>query len=74
VSRLQRVLTSRGPRLTAGKSTLAQQLAARLNLPNVLQTDIIYQVPGTVTIFCLCTVVVCSQPDQQGNACSRFQL
>lgn len=26
-----------------GKSTLAQQLAARLNLPNVLQTDIIYQ-------------------------------
>lgn len=28
----------------AGKSTLAQQLAARLNLPNVLQTDIIYQV------------------------------
>jgi hypothetical protein len=30
--------------LAAGKSTLAQQLAARLNLPNVLQTDIIYQV------------------------------
>lgn len=30
--------------LGAGKSTLAQQLAARLNLPNVLQTDIIYQV------------------------------
>jgi cytidylate kinase len=29
--------------LAAGKSTLAQQLAARLNLPNVLQTDIIYQ-------------------------------
>jgi len=27
-----------------GKSTLAQQLAARLNLPNVLQTDIIYRV------------------------------
>ncbi|KAK9815940.1 hypothetical protein WJX72_012313 [[Myrmecia] bisecta] len=25
-----------------GKSTLAQQLASRLNLPNVLQTDIIY--------------------------------
>jgi hypothetical protein len=25
----------------AGKSTLAQQVAARLNLPNVLQTDII---------------------------------
>ena len=28
----------------AGKSTLAQQLASRLNLPNVLQTDIIYEV------------------------------
>lgn len=27
-----------------GKSTLAQQLAARLNLPNVLQTDVIYRV------------------------------
>ena len=27
----------------AGKSTLAQQLASRLNLPNVLQTDIIYE-------------------------------
>lgn len=26
-----------------GKSTLAQQLATRLNLPNVLQTDLIYQ-------------------------------
>ncbi|KAK9831529.1 hypothetical protein WJX81_006265 [Elliptochloris bilobata] len=26
-----------------GKSTLAQQLASRLNLPNVLQTDIIYE-------------------------------
>mmetsp|Transcript_20455 Transcript_20455/g.61589 ORF Transcript_20455/g.61589 Transcript_20455/m.61589 type:complete len:709 (-) Transcript_20455:317-2443(-) len=26
-----------------GKSTLAQQLAARLNMPNVLQTDIIYE-------------------------------
>ena len=33
--------------LAAGKSTLAQQLAARLNLPNVLQTDIIYQVYST---------------------------
>ncbi len=30
--------------LLAGKSTLAQQLASRLNLPNVLQTDIIYEV------------------------------
>ena len=28
----------------AGKSTFAQQLASRLNLPNVLQTDIIYEV------------------------------
>eukprot|EP00803_Ostreobium_quekettii_P010751 evm.model.scf_186.13 EVM.evm.TU.scf_186.13 scf_186:101302-105734(-) len=26
-----------------GKSTLAQQLAARLNLPNVVQTDLVYQ-------------------------------
>lgn len=26
-----------------GKSTLAQQLASRLNLPNVLQTDMLYQ-------------------------------
>lgn len=28
----------------AGKSTLAQQLASRLNMPNVLQTDAIYEV------------------------------
>lgn len=28
----------------AGKSTFAQQLASRLNLPNVLQTDILYEV------------------------------
>lgn len=30
--------------LKAGKSTLAQALASRLNLPNVLQTDIIHEV------------------------------
>ena len=28
----------------AGKSSLAQQLASRLNLPNVLQTDVLYEV------------------------------
>lgn len=28
----------------AGKSTLAQQLASRLNMPNVLQTDVLYEV------------------------------
>lgn len=33
----------------AGKSTLAQQLASRLNLPNVLQTDIIYEVRASST-------------------------
>ena len=30
--------------LLAGKSTLAQQLASRLNMPNVLQTDAIAEV------------------------------
>jgi hypothetical protein len=30
--------------LPAGKSTIAQQLASRINIPNVMQTDIIYQV------------------------------
>lgn len=30
--------------LPAGKSSLAQQLASRLNLPNVLQTDVLYEV------------------------------
>jgi cytidylate kinase len=30
--------------LLTGKSTLAQQLASRLNMPNVLQTDAIYEV------------------------------
>lgn len=30
----------------AGKSSLAQQLASRLNLPNVLQTDVLYEVCG----------------------------
>ncbi len=28
----------------AGKSSLAQQLASRLNMPNVLQTDALYEV------------------------------
>ena len=28
----------------AGKSTIAQALASRLNLPNVLQTDVVYEV------------------------------
>jgi 2-phosphoglycerate kinase len=28
----------------AGKSTLAQQLASRINIPNVMQTDVIYEV------------------------------
>ena len=28
----------------AGKSSMAQQLASRLNMPNVLQTDIICEV------------------------------
>mgnify|MGYP001810406267 CR=1 FL=1 len=30
----------------AGKSSLAQQLASRLNMPNVLQTDVLYEVGG----------------------------
>ncbi|GMH37956.1 hypothetical protein BSKO_05840 [Bryopsis sp. KO-2023] len=30
-----------------GKSTLSQQLAARLNLPNVLQTDLVYELLRT---------------------------
>lgn len=32
------------PASCTGKSTFAQQLASRLNLPNVLQTDILYEV------------------------------
>ena len=32
--------------MAAGKSSLAQQLASRLNLPNVLQTDVLYEVGG----------------------------
>jgi 2-phosphoglycerate kinase len=28
----------------AGKSTIAQQLASRINIPNVMQTDVIYEV------------------------------
>ena len=32
----------------AGKSTLAQQLASRLNLANVVQTDIIYEVDTAI--------------------------
>ena len=31
-------------RVPAGKSSMAQQLASRLNMPNVLQTDIICEV------------------------------
>ncbi len=33
--------------LAAGKSTIAQQLAARLNMPNVMQTDVICEVGYT---------------------------
>jgi 2-phosphoglycerate kinase len=29
---------------STGKSTLAQQLASRINIPNVMQTDVIYEV------------------------------
>jgi cytidylate kinase len=32
----------------AGKSTLAQQLASRINIPNVMQTDVIYEVRAGV--------------------------
>lgn len=30
--------------VAAGKSSLAQQLASRFNMPNVLQTDMFYEV------------------------------
>ena len=30
--------------VVAGKSSLAQQLASRFNMPNVLQTDMFYEV------------------------------
>ncbi len=40
------ILHYRCHRPAAGKSTFAQQLASRLNLPNVLQTDILYEVRG----------------------------
>ena len=45
-----RCLTARSPRpphaMRTGKSTIAQQLASRLNMPNVLQTDVVCEVRG----------------------------
>lgn len=37
------------PPPAAGKSTIAQQLAARLNMPNVMQTDVICEVGNTAS-------------------------
>ena len=36
--------------LGAGKSSLAQQLASRFNMPNVLQTDMFYEVCCSTTL------------------------
>ena len=35
----------------AGKSSLAQQLASRFNMPNVLQTDMFYEVGQMLTFL-----------------------
>ena len=61
--------------MLAGKSTLAQQLASRLNLPNVLQTDIIYEVrAGSAQCGCRCSwpVAVNAQIDMVVSSMNLF--
>ncbi len=49
-----------------GKSTLAQQLASRLNLPNVLQTDIVYEVcPVACSQHCMSLSCIHALPQEQ---------
>lgn len=45
-------LSSHLPIPLAGKSSLAQQLASRLNMPNVLQTDVLYEVGLALRVCC----------------------
>lgn len=43
----------------AGKSTIAQQLASRINIPNVMQTDVIYEVRSQATAVHSCSSIDC---------------
>ncbi|GER35075.1 P-loop containing nucleoside triphosphatehydrolases superfamily protein [Striga asiatica] len=45
-----------------GKSTIATQLAQRLNLPNVLQTDMVYELLRTATELLTCLLLRNSAP------------
>jgi 2-phosphoglycerate kinase len=44
VGRLKHSESTRLVWSAAGKSTIAQQLASRINVPNIMQTDVIYEV------------------------------
>ena len=60
----------------AGKSTIAQQLASRINVPNVMQTDVIYEVSNLKlskrpqpTLPLRFTVVVVNSPVPESRNC-----
>ena len=54
--------TTPPPHCPAGKSTLAQQLASRLNLPNVLQTDVLCEVRRCPSNAIVCAVFCRRKP------------